>query len=174
MLQEKGFALIGIQPRERPRDLLTPRQRIRGMIECDRVVPILRRYELPLVSRPLSSRSSAAVGEDREQPAPEARRVAASVQRAISSHKRILQRLLGILAIAEHVQRESRVSIPVPGHKPGVRFGLALEHDVHERSIRKLHKRRDPGREHGVTVDTLVGVVRYGITTSPTTPLNSS
>jgi hypothetical protein len=174
VLQQERLALVRVEPRQRSFDLLPPRRRIRGMIERDRVVPILRRDESLLVSRAPSARGSAAIGEDREQPTAEARRVAASVQRAIRTHERILQRLLGIFAIAEHVQRESRISIPVPGHEPGVRFGLAPENDVHERGVRKLHRMRDPGTVHGVTVDTAAGLVRYGTTTSPTTPLNSS
>jgi hypothetical protein len=144
-----------------------------GMIECDRVVPIFRRHEPSLVTRALPSGRSAAIGENRKQPTAEACRVAASVQRAICPHERILQRLLGIFTIAEHVQREPCISVPVPGHEPGVRFRLAPENDVHERGVRKLHNRRDPAIERGVTVRT-PRVVRYGTTTSPTTPLNSS
>ena len=109
------------------------------MIERDRVVPVLRRHEAPLAPRAPPAGRAAPVGENREQPTAEACRLAASVERSIRAHERILQRILGILAIAEHVQRESRVSIPVPGHEQGIRFRIAFEHGGHERGVRRLH-----------------------------------
>src|SRR5664279_328364 len=174
VLHQKRLALIDIEPRQRPPDLLAQRARIRRMIERNRVVPVLRRHEAPLPPRVPSAGRSASIRENREQPTAEARTIAAPMERSIPTHERILQRLLGILPVAEHVQRESRVSIPVSGNELCVRFRVALENDVHERAVRKLHTRRDPGIEHGVTIGLERRNDRYGITTSPTRPLNSS
>src|SRR5690606_36707135 len=66
------------------------------------------------------------VGQDPEAPVVEPVGFGALRKRAVGTHERILQRILGILTVAEHPQRKSLKPIPVSTAEHPLGFGIAL------------------------------------------------
>src|SRR5688572_29892866 len=135
VLQQKRFALIVVQLSERELNLLAPRRGLFRVIfgrveQCNLVA--YERLVAPTAARP---GCSAAICENPKEPRSEPRRVLTLGERSEGAHERILQRLLGILSVAEHASREPCVLRLVPGDQRRVGRGVAGEDAGYGRRI---------------------------------------
>src|SRR5688572_25445068 len=125
VLEQKRFALIVVQLGERALNLFTPRgsllRMILGRIEQSNLVANESLFA------PTAARSGrpTPICEDPKEPRTESRRVITLGERSERTHERILQRLLGILSVAEHASCEPCVLRLVPGDQRRVGRGVA-------------------------------------------------
>src|SRR5215207_11015594 len=79
------------------------------------------------------------IDEDAEQPRTESLWIFAARERSVRTGERILQRLLRIFPIAQHVHGIPRVLVPVSRDERAVRVHLSVQHSIDECCIRALH-----------------------------------
>src|SRR6185295_10005062 len=78
-------------------------------------------------SCPPGSCRAATVGQNPEEPGIEPCWISTLRQRAVGSHERILKRLLSVLALTQHVDREAGIALAVPRHESPVSFRVSVE-----------------------------------------------
>src|SRR5450755_3735443 len=93
---------------------------------------------LAATNAPCSTRP-APVDEDTKKPCPKTLWLLASSERPVGPGEGILQRLLGILPIAQHVHRVPGVSVAIARNQRAIRVHLTVQHSRDELRIRALH-----------------------------------
>src|SRR5215203_5934450 len=139
VLQEKRFSLVGAQFTERAVDLLPPHRLLRRMLLRRIEQGGLIVYECLSPSHAPCPTRPTPIDEDAEQPRTESLGVLAARQRSVRAGERILQRLLRIFPIAQHVHGIPRVLVPVSRDERAVRVHLSVQHPSYEHCIRALH-----------------------------------
>src|SRR5438128_974136 len=151
MLEEKRLTRFRREARQRPADRVVPlglpvRSRQRRGLERRGIV-----HEP--ASPPSGARASRAapVHQNAIQPRTEALGIVAASERAIGTDEGILQHLLRVFSISEHVQRVAAQAIAIPRDEIGVRTGVAGLHTAHQTGVARPHVTYTHARPPGVT-----------------------
>src|SRR2546429_170751 len=94
--------------------------------------------DAPALRRP-GARRAAPIHQNAVQPCPEPRPVVTPLERAIRPDERVLERLLGVFAIAEHVHGVAGPAVTVPRDERSICVGVAAEHPPHRLHLALPH-----------------------------------
>src|SRR2546430_14625478 len=100
--------------------------------------PYTTLFRSPALRRP-GARRTAPIHQNAIQPGPESRRVVTPLERAIRPDEGVLQRLLGVFAIAEHVHGVAGQAVTVPRDECGVGPGVAAQYTAHHLRVARPH-----------------------------------
>src|SRR6266702_2878979 len=106
--------------------------------------------DTPALRRP-GARRAAPIHQNAVQPCAESRRVVTTLERAIRPDERVLERLLGVFAIAEHVHGVAGPAVTVARDERGICLGVAAEHPAHRFHVARPHAMYTHARSPGVT-----------------------
>src|SRR5205823_479982 len=127
------------QPPQRPAHYVFPLGLLGGARVGDAVERgFVAHEDAPALRRP-GARRAAPIHQNAVQPRPESRRVVTPLERAIRPDERVLQRLLGVFAIAEHVHGVAGQAVAVPCDERRICLGVAAEHSAHRFHVARPH-----------------------------------
>src|SRR5205823_8265585 len=106
--------------------------------------------DTPALRRP-GARRAAPIHQNAVQPRPEPRPVVTALERAIRPDERVLERLLGVFAIAEHVHGVAGQAVTVPRDEGSIGVGVAAEHPAHRFHVARPHAVYTHARPQDVT-----------------------
>src|SRR5881398_69233 len=151
VLQEKGFPVFRGQPRQRPAHHVLPLGLLGGTGVSDAVERgFVAHEDAPALCRP-GARRAAPIHQNAVQPCAEPRPVVTALERAIRPDERVLQRLLGVFAIAEHVHGVAGQAVTVPRDERRICVGVAAEHPAHRFNVARPHSLYTHARPRAVT-----------------------
>src|SRR5256714_109362 len=151
VLEEKGFPVFRGQPRQRPAHHVLPLGLLGGTGVSDAVERgFVAHEDAPALCRP-GARRAAPIHQNAVQPCAEPRPVVTALERAIRPDERVLQRLLGVFAIAEHVHGVAGQAVTVPRDERRICVGVAAEHPAHRFHVARPHAMYTHARPPNVT-----------------------
>src|SRR5947207_11387659 len=151
VLEEKRFPIFRGQPRQRPAHYVFPLGLLGGARVGDAVERgFVAHEDAPALRRP-GARRAAPIHQNAVQPRPESRRVVTPLERAIRPDERVLERLLGVFAIAEHVHGVAGQAVTVPRDEHRICVGVAAEHPAHRFHVARPHAMYTHARSPNVT-----------------------
>src|SRR2546423_3317731 len=151
VLEEKGFPVFRGQPRQRPAHHVLPLGLLGGTGVSDAVERgFVAHEDAPALCRP-GARRAAPIHQNAVQPRPEPRPVVTALERAIRPDERVLERLLGVFAIAEHVHGVAGQAVTVPRDERSICVGVAAEHPAHRFPVARPHAMYTHARPPNVT-----------------------
>src|SRR6059058_3798977 len=151
VLEEKRFPIFRGQPPQRPAHYVFPLGLLGGARVGDAVERgFVAHEDAPALRRP-GARRAAPIHQNAVQPRPESRRVVTPLERAIRPDERVLERLLGVFAIAEHVHGVAGQAVTVPRDERSICVGVAAEHPAHRFHVARPHAMYTHARSPNVT-----------------------
>src|SRR5256886_4331762 len=151
VLEKKGFPVFRGQPRQRPAHHVLPLGLLGGTGVSDAVERRFVAHENPPALRRPGARRAAPIHQNAVQPRPEPCPVVTALERAIRPHERVLERFLGVFAIAEHVQGVAGQAVTVPRDERSVCVGVTAEHPAHRFHVARPHAMYTHARPPNVT-----------------------
>src|SRR2546428_4033834 len=151
VLEEERFPVFRGEPRQRPAHHVLAL----GLLGGARVGHAVERgfvahEDTPALRRP-GARRAAPIHQNAVQPRPESRRVVTTLERAIRPDERVLERLLGVFAIAEHVHGVAGQAVTVARDERSICLGGAAEHPAHRFHVARPHAMYTHARSPRVT-----------------------
>src|SRR5256884_197895 len=152
VLEEERLAVFRRESGERPADGVVPLRALGRAGERSagegRVVP----HEQPPAPRRTRAGGPAPVDQDTVQPRAEPLRNVAAGERAIPANEGVLQCLLRVFAISEHVHGVAAQTVAVACDERSVRTGVAGADPAHQLSVARPHVVYTQRLSHDVTV----------------------
>src|SRR5256714_248678 len=139
VLEEERFPVFRGQPRQCPAHRVLPLGLLGRAGMGDAVERgFVAHEDAPALRRP-GARRAAPIHENAVQPRPESRRVVAALERAIRPDEGVLQGLLGVFTIAEHVHGVAGQAVTVPGDECAIGAGVAGPYTTHHLGVARPH-----------------------------------
>src|SRR5256885_1813805 len=151
VLEKKRFPVFRGQPRQRSAHDILPLG-LHGGTGVSYAVQrgFVAHEDAPALRRP-GARRAAPIHQNAVQPCPEPRPVVTPLERAIRPDERVLERLLGVFAIAEHVHGVAGQAVTVPRDEHRICVGVAAEHPAHRFHVARPHAMYTHARSPNVT-----------------------
>src|SRR3989442_503553 len=134
VLEEERLSVFRPEPRERPPDGVVPLGALRRTRERHTAERRVVAHEQPRAPRRAPAGRAAPVDQDAVEPRTEPLRIVAARERAVCPDEGVLQRLLRVLPVPEHVHGVAPQAVAVPRDQRRVRPGVA-SHNVYVVSI---------------------------------------
>src|SRR4029079_12990770 len=135
VLQEECLSLLWTEPCERTLDLLSPSILLRRMLLRGIVQGNLVSHEGARPAATTGAYGATPIDEDAEEPRSESLGIFAPNERPISTEEGILQRLLRILAVAEHVLRIPCIAVAIARDQLAICLHISLQDARDDRRV---------------------------------------
>src|SRR6266516_429129 len=152
VLEEKRLPVFGREPRERPPDGVVPFSTLGRTRERNTAERRVVAHEQPRTPRRPPAGRAAPVDQDAVEPRTKPLRIVTARERAVCPDEGVLQRLLRVLPVPEHVHGVSAQAVAVPRDQRGVGADVAGADSAHQLSVARPHVVYTHGRWSSVTI----------------------